>query len=222
MYFSRVTVAYRQHPFSQGGIYSEHQLLWKLFPDEPDANRDFLFRKIESETLPVYYLLSQREPVASDSMFTIESKPFGPQLNSGDRLQFSLRANATVTKKVDGKESKKRKRDDVFMEALAKNRVLPEPERKRSQEVLEESGRSWLMSRSEKAGFALDGGSLFVEGYQKLDGLKKETGHSIKIGAIDFSGILTVTDPERFKETLLTGIGKSRAFGCGLLLIRRV
>jgi CRISPR system Cascade subunit CasE len=31
-----------------------------------------------------------------------------------------------------------------------------------------------------------------------------------------------VTDPERFTAALVNGIGKARAFGCGLMLIRRV
>jgi CRISPR system Cascade subunit CasE len=222
MYFSRVTVAYRQHPFAQGGIYSEHQLLWKLFPEEPDVNRDFLFRKIESESLPVYYLLSQREPVASDSMFFIESKPFGPLINIGDRLQFSLRANATVTKKVDGKDSKKRKRNDVYMEALARNKELPDENRKTNNEVLMESGLSWLTDRCERYGFHVQPEKILVEGYQKLTGSKDRSGHSIQIGAMDFSGILTVSDSELFQKALYRGIGHSKAFGCGMLLLKRI
>jgi len=39
---------------------------------------------------------------------------------------------------------------------------------------------------------------------------------------VDFQGILTVTDPELFRKALYEGLGKSKAFGCGLMLVRRV
>jgi CRISPR system Cascade subunit CasE len=38
---------------------------------------------------------------------------------------------------------------------------------------------------------------------------------------MDFRGILTVTDTEKFTDTLMQGLGKAKAFGCGLMLIRR-
>jgi CRISPR system Cascade subunit CasE len=38
-------------------------------------------------------------------------------------------------------------------------------------------------------------------------------------GAVDYHGILTVTDPERFYETFTRGIGSAKAFGFGLLTI---
>ncbi|WP_083803977.1 type I-E CRISPR-associated protein Cas6/Cse3/CasE [Desulfonatronospira thiodismutans] len=33
--------------------------------------------------------------------------------------------------------------------------------------------------------------------------------------------MLEVTEPDSFKETLFNGLGRSRAFGCGLMLVRR-
>jgi CRISPR system Cascade subunit CasE len=38
----------------------------------------------------------------------------------------------------------------------------------------------------------------------------------------DFSGVLTVADPEIFVKSLYNGIGAARAFGCGLMLVRRI
>jgi CRISPR system Cascade subunit CasE len=41
-------------------------------------------------------------------------------------------------------------------------------------------------------------------------------------GVLDISGVLEVHDPDRFLLRLAQGFGRARAFGCGLMLIRRV
>ncbi|WP_225391738.1 type I-E CRISPR-associated protein Cas6/Cse3/CasE, partial [Escherichia coli] len=38
--------------------------------------------------------------------------------------------------------------------------------------------------------------------------------------SVDYTGMLTVTDPGLFLQRLSQGYGKSRAFGCGLMLIK--
>ncbi|MDH5718652.1 MAG: type I-E CRISPR-associated protein Cas6/Cse3/CasE [Spirochaetia bacterium] len=49
-----------------------------------------------------------------------------------------------------------------------------------------------------------------------------EQAHNIKSLIVDFSGILRVTDPDKFRFTLTNGIGRAKAFGCGLLLLKRI
>lgn len=40
--------------------------------------------------------------------------------------------------------------------------------------------------------------------------------------SIDLSGEITVTEAERFTKLLMNGIGPAKAFGCGLMLVRRI
>ena len=40
-----------------------------------------------------------------------------------------------------------------------------------------------------------------------------------KIATVTFTGILEVTDPDRFSDTLAAGIGPAKGFGCGLLSV---
>ncbi len=40
--------------------------------------------------------------------------------------------------------------------------------------------------------------------------------------AVEFEGVLTVTDPAKFHETFTRGIGSAKAFGFGLLVIAPV
>ncbi|EMS89944.1 type I-E CRISPR-associated protein Cas6/Cse3/CasE [Leptospira noguchii] len=46
--------------------------------------------------------------------------------------------------------------------------------------------------------------------------------HNIKIHTVTFSGILRITDPEKFKIAYTKGIGSGKAFGCGMLLLARI
>ncbi len=57
-----------------------------------------------------------------------------------------------------------------------------------------------------------------------LNGHRDEKGncHGIALSTLDFEGQLQVTDPDHFlRNGLPAGIGPAKAFGCGLLLVRR-
>lgn len=58
----------------------------------------------------------------------------------------------------------------------------------------------------------------------KQTGYKKdETGeHRMTHLTVRFDGLLRITDPDAFRETLIRGIGPAKAFGCGLMLVKRV
>ena len=49
-----------------------------------------------------------------------------------------------------------------------------------------------------------------------------EKGKKAGFNSIDLSGEVVVTDAERFTQLLTTGIGPAKAFGCGLMLVRRI
>ncbi|MCF7807883.1 MAG: type I-E CRISPR-associated protein Cas6/Cse3/CasE [Candidatus Marinimicrobia bacterium] len=49
-----------------------------------------------------------------------------------------------------------------------------------------------------------------------------EKGKSAGFSSLDLSGEVVVTDVERFNRLLLEGTGPAKAFGCGLMLVRRV
>lgn len=71
-----------------------HRLVWSFFPSDDAARRDFLFRE-ESAGLETHvYVLSRRRPQAPSDLFHVATKEFAPRLHPGQRLDFSLRANA--------------------------------------------------------------------------------------------------------------------------------
>ena len=44
----------------------------------------------------------------------------------------------------------------------------------------------------------------------------------MSFSTLDFEGLLTVSDPGTFLSSIVRGFGAAKAYGCGLMLIRRV
>lgn len=197
----------------QARTAASHHLVWALFSDGPDRRRDFLWR----EEAPGRFLaLSDRPPNPLHDLFEIDSKDFAPALSAGDRLGFALRANAVVARKAEG--AKRGVRHDVVMDAL---HAVPKGAARQAQrpEAVIQAGRAWLARQGEADGFSPDA-EVAVDGYETIR-IPRAGLPPIRFGRLDFEGALTVTDPTRFLASLAQGFGRARAFGCGLMLIRR-
>jgi CRISPR system Cascade subunit CasE len=202
-----------------------HRLLWTLFADQPDRRRDFLWREegaggaVPGRTS--FLVLSARRPVDGHGLFALESKPFEPALAPGDRLAFTLRANPVVTR-ADPRTGKAR-RHDVVMDHL--RQLLDTPRAEARLTAAFDAGREWFAGQGDRAGFRLvrddEGVSLRADGYDQLRIDRGRRGKPIRFSVLDLAGALEVTVPELFLDTLYRGFGKAKAFGCGLMLIRR-
>lgn len=196
-----------------------HQLLWTLFGDSEGRKRDFLWREADDGW---YYILSARAPVDAHQLFRIEGpKEFAPRLRAGDRLRFELRANATIARKQA--TGTRGVRSDIVMHAIYD---FPKGARAvQRHDAVQAAGRTWLMRQAESSGFRLpvdnaDGDpDVAVTTYRQYR--LRANNPASRIGVIDFSGLLEVTDAQRFLEQLGVGYGRAKAFGCGLMLIRR-
>lgn len=226
MYLSRMTLnpMFDQQQLAKTlcqDSYREHQALWQLFDTDPDASRDFLYRSVNENGRIKYYILSERAPVDHSGMWIIDPpKPYSPQISEGQRLFFTLRANPVVTVTT---EAGKKQRHDVVMHE--KKRIgftdLPKNKRPPLQVIIQSSCNEWLQKRAATNGFDLVSGQLAVDAYQRHESFAKNQKKSVNFSSVDFQGVLSVREPEQFKKALFNGIGKSKAFGCGLLLVRR-
>lgn len=188
-----------------------HRLVWALFADTPERRRDFLWREEGPGRLMA---LSARPPLPMPDLFEVESKPFEPVLAAGDRLRFSLRANAVVSRGPPGQRGQ---RHDVVMNAL---HGLPQAQRAGARlAAVAEAGRAWLSRQGEAHGFRPEDG-VAVDGYETMR-IPRDASEPARFGLMDFEGRLVVTEPAAFLPALATGFGRARAFGCGLMLIRR-
>ncbi len=77
----------------------------------------------------------------------------------------------------------------------------------------------WFIDRSPRSwGFEVNPAHLQVDAVDVLQ-FKGKNSHTITLGKAHIQGLLTVTDHEQFQQSFKQGIGKGRAFGCGLLQI---
>lgn len=76
---------------------------------------------------------------------------------------------------------------------------------------------AWIKRKGEQGGFSVDQNTLrtFSRGREYF----KKNGQDGMHSAVEFQGVLTVTDPAKFHETFTRGIGSAKAFGFGLLVI---
>ena len=200
--------------------YREHQLLWQLFPEDADASRDFIYRSQQHLLRRVYYVVSDRKPKAALG-WDVASKSYSPKLIEGAQLAFSLRVNPIVTRKDS---AGKRHRHDVVMDAKRTMNYKQQqlPDRKSTGQIIQQAGIDWLTSRSEKYGFEINEKSMVVESYDQHRSYKSRSKMPIQYSTMDVAGTLEVGDVEKFSNALMSGIGPAKAFGCGLMLVRRI
>ena len=203
-----------------------HRLLWTLFADSPERRRDFLWREESRGGLrpgrASFLVLSARPPADRHDLFELDAKPFEPALDPGDRLGFSLRANPVVTR-ADPRTGHPR-RHDVVMDRL---RALPKGARADARLAATlGAGRAWLADQGARNGFRLPLNAagepvLRVDGYDQVRVARGRGQKAIMFSVLDLEGMLEVVAPDSFLEALARGFGKAKAFGCGLMLIRR-
>ena len=207
-----------------------HRLLWTLIADDPDRRRDFLWREERpgrgSSGRGGFLVLSEREPVDAHGLFDMDPpKAWAPVLADGDRLAFSLRANPVVTRKDDAGRSR---RHDVVMDRLRE--VAKDQRAELRDAAMREAGQAWLDRQANEHGFAVLAEEdehteekrplLRIDGYEQLQ-IARPRGKPARLSVLEFDGVLGVEDPDRFVRSLHRGFGKAKAWGCGLMLIRR-
>lgn len=122
------------------------------------------------------------------------------RIKEGDLWKFRLKANPVQSSMTD-KDSK-----------TGRGKVHAH--------VTQEQQRGWLMKRAEKCGFSLREDAFDVVHTQWEKFPKSRNGNKdITLRTATFEGVLSITNAEIFRETLKTGIGKAKSYGCGLLTV---
>jgi CRISPR system Cascade subunit CasE len=185
--------------------YETHRALWKLFPEDTDANRDFLFHVGQSDQSRAEILMqSHREPVKSSGIAKILAcKEHNPILSAGYRLRFLLIANPV---KMINDESERKS-------------AKGETKKCRVPLIREDDQRAWLERKLDKAA-SLE--VLIIDPVRPVKFRKTKEDQAGKVQPVSFQGILKVEDAEVMTTLLKTGIGPAKAFGCGLMLVRRI
>jgi len=122
------------------------------------------------------------------------------RLKEGDSWMFRLRANPTRNSSKD--KDKSSGRGKVFAH------------------VTQEQQKQWLLMRSDSYGFMLkeDAFDVVHTKWEKFT-KSKDSNREVILRTATFEGALTISNLERFRKALLFGIGRAKAYGCGLLTI---
>lgn len=145
-------------------------------------------------------------------------------LRNGQTLSFSLRANPTkrIFKPLKGDEILKGKRMALIREEEQIGWLVRKGNKREkdcpggfeilTKEILEQNGEIRHIPQV----------STSREGKQTGRKKDEDQKHRITNLAVRFNGLLRITDADAFRETLIRGIGSAKAFGCGLMLVKRV
>ena len=74
----------------------------------------------------------------------------------------------------------------------------------------------WLVSRAQNLGFSVVSVDIGAPNHHTF---VKRDGNKVSLSTVEFTGRLRVTDRDALLRTLVVGIGRGKAYGCGLLTL---
>jgi CRISPR system Cascade subunit CasE len=183
--------------------YDWHQAVWKAFPGREGLRREFLTRLDRRREGFRLLIVSPSEPVRPEwcppDAESWRTKPISERYFTCRRYVFQLWANPTKKVSKEGPDG-----------TLTKNgRRVPLGKR---EELVQ-----WIKRKGDQGGFTVNEATLrtFSRGREYF----RKNGQDGLHSAVEFEGVLSVTDPAKFHETFTRGIGSAKAFGFGLLVI---
>lgn len=143
-------------------------------------------------------------PGAEQTWETKDYSPLIAQIKAGQKWRFRLRANPvhSVKQTSSSGDEKPPKRGKVYAHVTVQQQ------------------EQWLLERGPNYGFRLQPGSFGVM-QQEIKRFQRQR-NPVTLGITTFEGILEVEDAALFSRTLVNGIGRAKAYGCGLLTVVRV
>lgn len=177
-----------------------HRHLWRL---DTLAGKKYLLIMSKSKPDPELLL---RYGVAG-TVVTKSYDTFLDKIHDGQIMRFRLTANPTHTVKLPGEKNGKN---------------LPH--------VTVVQQEKWLADRAEKSGFQLVK-QVGVNDPNETENLAfkivsrdhpmlhRKMGQGVRLSRVTFEGLLRVEDAEIFKQLLVKGIGREKAFGMGMMTV---
>lgn len=227
MFLSKVTLNPRHRRTYRlvSDLYAQHRFVMSAFPDgkgteyehegtqseqgvlyrqETLSQSDTFFFLVQSLTAPDW---TRTETLHPNVICRAEWKEDIRTYVKGGRYRFRLRASPTVcrvNREADGARGKPT-RTGLFTE---------------------EEQRAWLVRTGARCGFHIAPEAVLITPRGKQDGQKPPGAdgrqrHTITCFTVDYDGLLIVTDAERFLAALREGVGRGKAWGCGLLSLAR-
>ncbi|MFE1855414.1 type I-E CRISPR-associated protein Cas6/Cse3/CasE [Streptomyces sp. NPDC059489] len=206
----------------------EPRVLWRL---DHRARAEVLLYIVSPHRPDLTHMVEQAGwPAAVESQSPgWQTRPYSPlldRLTTGDRWAFRLTANPVHTIRRDNNEPRK---ITAHLTPTHQMRWLLERQEQCGFRILEKPDDKRLLpggtthhGKHEHHG---DRHELSVSDQQPLSFNKsrgadgKRTGKPVTLVTVTFDGRLEVTDPHALRRSLTLGIGRAKAYGCGLMTL---
>lgn len=213
-------------PTAQGDADAP-RVLWRL-----DHNaRAEVFLYVVSPTQPdLTHLVEQAGwPAAAANPDTPgwQTRPYAPLLDrlaEGDTWAFRLTANPVHH--IRRKEGEPTKRTAHITPVHQRNWLLERQERAGFRIIEKPHDRRLLPSGTTLNGHEHDGDRYELtvrdqraHSFDKSSGAKQSQRRAVSLVTVTYDGRLQVTDPDALRRTLTLGLGKAKAYGCGLMTL---
>lgn len=197
MYLSKLMLSLRSREarFDLGDRYELHRTLMNAFPAQIGEDERVLYRAETGRKTPSVPLLVQSQDM--------------PDWSKAERLTHYLHDTPAVREVTPYAEPGMTLRFRLQANPTYKR------DGKRHALYAEDALLEWLARKGSMHGFMVDALNVQIVKLGKFYGKKRQqTWH-----AVQFDGLLTVTQREPFLEAVVSGIGSAKAFGFGLLSI---
>lgn len=176
---------------------SDDRVLWRV-----DRVGNALYVLVQSKRKPDFTHIVEQygRPATGQTWDTVEYDRHLDEMGEGSVWRFRLRANPTHS---------------VMEEGGSRGKVYPH--------VTAEQQLGWLVDKAGRCGFSIqsDDGMLGAEIVQRETKRFQRNGKTVTLSVVTFEGVLRVTDSELFRKAMTEGIGRAKAYGCGLLTTMR-
>lgn len=178
-----------------------HQLVTGLF-DAARQDANILYRtNFVADQLHLYLYASTPVTAAAEERYRVMQRDLTPwleQLQPGQYLKFDLIASPSKKISVDGQKNSRR-------------RILREPAER----------QAWLERKAAQSGFSIcqvmEQEQIHVSGKHHA-----EKGGTMYHDAYHYQGVLQITDAEIFRNALQSGIGSGKAYGFGMMMVKKL
>jgi CRISPR system Cascade subunit CasE len=173
------------------------RVLWRV--DSPERSKAVLY--VVSPAAPdLTHMVEQAGWPTTGTWDTRDYRPLLDRLATGQTWAFRLTANPVRHGRVKDSDEHTKPRGHVTVDQQ----------------------QQWFLTRTESQGFDVatgsDGGRQVLVRDRRTVRFRRE-GATVTIAMATFDGLLRVTDPDALRTALISGIGRAKGYGCGLLTL---
>lgn len=184
--------------FSSFDTADDDRVLWRV-----DKVGQSTYVLVQSRRRPDFTHMVEQfgKPGTGAGWETVDYDPFLDSLSEGDVLRFRLKANPTRSVMSQGKGG----RGKIVAHVTAEQQF------------------NWMYEKAGKLGveFQTDDGNPSLEIVQRNVQHFDRQGKMITLGTATFEGVFIVVDADALRKGLTDGIGRAKAYGCGLMTVMR-